>query len=176
MKYPKDFINKAIFGDNLKIIPKIPDEVIDLITTDPQYGWDFMGKAWDKALPPQEAYNECFRVLKPGAFMFWMSGARMDCLIENGIRIRNAGFEVSFTPIFWCFASGFPKAMNVSLAVDKKACRKQLTEKLGRKPTKEEFKKAWKGFREVVEIKENPYTLTGSMENDYGEYNKQMNE
>jgi len=44
--------------------------------------------------------------------------------------------------------SGFPKSANVSLLIDKKECKKQLTEKLGRNPTKEEFKKAWEGFKE----------------------------
>lgn len=116
----RDMIDKVICNDNLKIMPDIPDDTIDLIPTDPQYGWEFMGKDWDRALPPQKAYDECFRVLKPGAFLFWMSGARLDCFIENGIRIRNAGFEIGFTPLFWAYASGFPKAMNIGKVVDKR--------------------------------------------------------
>lgn len=157
MKYPEDYINKPILGDSRELLKPIPDESIDLIATDPQYGWNFMSKDWDKALPHQDIYNDCFRVLKSGAFMFWMSGARLDNLIENGIRIRSAGFRVDFTPIFWTYASGFPKAQNVSKTIDKQACKKELTEKLGRNPTKEEFEKAWKGFREVIGTKNNTY-------------------
>ena len=146
-------LNKVYCVDNVKGMCELDDECIDLIPTDPQYGWNFMGKDWDKALPPQEAYDECFRVLKSGGFLFWMAGARFDGLIENGIRIRNAGFNVNFSPIFWTFASGFPKAQNISKDIDKRACKQELIEKLGRKPTKEEFDEAWKGFREVVGIK-----------------------
>jgi site-specific DNA-methyltransferase (adenine-specific) len=35
-------------------------------------------------------------------------------------RIQEAGFDISFTPMFWAYATGFPKAMNISKAVDKK--------------------------------------------------------
>ena len=97
---------------------EVPDESIDLIATDPQYGWNFMGKDWDRAVPVTGIWQECFRVLKSGAFAFIMSGPRLDCLIENGMRIREAGFVISFTPIFWCYASGFPKAQNIGKKVD----------------------------------------------------------
>ena len=156
-------INRVIQGDCLEVMKSIPDNSIDLVATDPQYGWNFMSRDWDQALPSQKIYDECFRVLKSGAFMFWMSGPRMDCLIENGIRIRQAGFRVDYSPIFWVYASGFSKAMNISLAVDKRECKKQLIEKLGREPTSEELKKAWKEFREVVGIKNNTYD--GSIRN-----------
>ena len=151
----KEWRNRILCGDAYDKLQELPDDSIDLIATDPQYGWSFMGKDWDKALPRQGIYDECFRVLKPGAFMFWMSGARLDGLIENGIRIRNAGFKTDFTPIWWAYATGFPKAQNISKTIDKRACKKELTETLGRKPTKEEFEEAWKGFRDVVG--ENPY-------------------
>jgi site-specific DNA-methyltransferase (adenine-specific) len=36
------------------------------------------------------------------------------------VNIENAGFRVDFTPIFWTYASGFPKASNISKLVDKK--------------------------------------------------------
>ena len=150
MNIIEEWLNRIICGDAFGKLQELPDDSIDLIATDPQYGWSFMGKDWDKALPRQEIYDECFRVLKPGAFMFWMSGARLDGVIENGIRIRNAGFKTDFTPIFFTYATGFPKSSNISKTIDKRACKKELTEKLGRKPTKEEFEEAWKGFRDVV--------------------------
>jgi len=137
------------------IIKEIPDNSIDCIVTDPPYGYNFMGKDWDKAVPSVEWWKECLRVLKAGAFMFVMSAPRQDVLSQMIVRLGQAGFETGFTSIYWAYASGFPKAMNVSLAVDKQECRKQLREKLGREPSKEEFKEAWKQFRKV--LGESPY-------------------
>ncbi len=57
--------------------------------------------------------------------------------------------------IFITGNSGFPKATDISQMLDKDKCRKQLEIKLGRKPTKEEFKKEWKGFRKIIGKKEN---------------------
>jgi hypothetical protein len=101
-------------------LPWIPDERVDLIVTDPPYGWRFMGKDWDQAVPPVGVWRECLRVLKPGGFALVMSGPRMDGLSEMGKRLAEAGFETGFTPIFWAYASGFPKAMNMGKAVDKR--------------------------------------------------------
>lgn len=36
------------------------------------------------------------------------------------IRLQQAGFNIGFTPIYWTYASGFPKAMNIGKAVDKR--------------------------------------------------------
>src|SRR5207302_1574406 len=88
---------------------------------DPPYGYSFMGKDWDKAVPPTEVWKECLRVLKPGAFAFIMSAPRLDVLSQMSLRIEQAGFEIGFTPIFWTYATGFPKAMNVGKAVDERS-------------------------------------------------------
>lgn len=117
-----EFINKIIAGDALATLKQIPSDTIDLVATDPPYGLNFMNsKSFDdRALPPLEVWRECLRVLKPGAFMFVMSAPRSDLLYRMMQRVEDAGFSVAFTPIFWAFASGMPKAMNVSKAVDKK--------------------------------------------------------
>lgn len=39
MDYPKDFINKIICGDCLKIMKKMPDKCVDLILTDPPFSF-----------------------------------------------------------------------------------------------------------------------------------------
>jgi len=44
---------------------------------------------------------------------------RQDCLSRMIISLEDAGFNVNFTPIFWAFASGFPKAENIGKGVDK---------------------------------------------------------
>jgi site-specific DNA-methyltransferase (adenine-specific) len=148
-------MNEIIHGDSYELIKEIPDESIDLICTDPPYGLKFMGKVWDKAVPPVSFWKECLRVLKSGAFAFVMCIPRQDCLARMICNLGDAGFRTGFTSIYWTYASGFPKATNVSIAVDKRACYKQLAESLGRKPTKKEFETAWKEFRKVVG--ENPY-------------------
>jgi len=143
-------LNQIVQGDCLEVMKEIPSESIDCIITDPPYGYSFMGKDWDKAVPSVETWRECLRVLKGGAFMFVMSAPRQDVLSQMIVRLGQAGFETGFTSIYWTYASGFPKAMNISLAVDKQECKKQLIKKLGREPTKEEFDEAWKTFRKVV--------------------------
>jgi len=101
-------------------LPWLEDDSVDLVVTDPPYGWEFMGKDWDKAVPPVAVWEECLRVLKPGAFAFVMCGPRMDCLSEMGKRLAEAGFEIGFSPIYWAYASGFPKAANIGKLVDKR--------------------------------------------------------
>lgn len=148
MKYPEDFINKLICINSPEGIKNIPDNSIDLMPTDPPYGYSFMGRNWDKALVSIGTWKECLRVLKPGAFAFIMCAPRQDVLSRQIINLEEAGFITGFSSIYWTYASGFPKAQNISKAIDKRECRKQLTEKLGRRPTKEEFKEVWKDFRE----------------------------
>ena len=118
--YYQDDIITIYCADCRDILPLIPDKSIDLILTDPPYGISFMGKSWDKALPDKKVWAECLRVLKPGAFAFVMSIPRADCLSRMIINLEDAGFKVNFTPIFWAYASGFPKAQNIGKAVDKR--------------------------------------------------------
>ena len=107
-------------GDNRIDLKKIPDESIDLIVTDPNYGIKFMGKKWDVDVPAVETWIECLRVLKPGAFAFIMSSPRQDVLSEMIVRVRQAGFDTNFSSIYWAYAQGMPKAMNMSRAVMKR--------------------------------------------------------
>jgi site-specific DNA-methyltransferase (adenine-specific) len=43
-------IDKIYCSDCLDVMKDIPDKSIDLIVTDPPYGYSFMGKDWDKAV------------------------------------------------------------------------------------------------------------------------------
>ena len=99
---------------------KIPSESVDCMITDPPYGISFMNKNWDKAVPDINIWRECLRVMKPGAFAFVMCSPRSDVQAEMIIKLKEAAFEVGFSPIYWTFSQGFPKAMNISKAVDKK--------------------------------------------------------
>ena len=128
--YPEKYINTIIAGDNMDALPNIPDNTVDLIVTDPPYALNFMGKKWDAALPPVETWKECLRVLKPGAFAFIMCTPRQDCMSRMIINLEDAGFMVNFSPIFWTYGTGFPKAANVGKLIDKRlgAERKDLGE------------------------------------------------
>ncbi len=114
-------------GNCLERLKEIPESSVDCMVTDPPYGYSFMGKDWDKVVIGPETWKECLRVLKPGAFAFVMSAPRQDVLSRMMMNLENAGFETGFTSIYWTYATGFPKGMNISKAIDKK---------LGAEPTK----------------------------------------
>jgi site-specific DNA-methyltransferase (adenine-specific) len=114
---------------------------VDCIVTDPPYGLVFMGKDWDKAVPSVAIWEECLRVLKPGAFAFVMCIPRQDGLARMICRLEDAGFNVAFSSIYWTYASGFPKAQNLSKAADKRAGVER--EVIGQKKVNLKDKKAY---------------------------------
>ena len=109
-----------LHGDSLQILKDINNESIDLIVTDPPYGIEFMGKDWDRALPSIDIWKECYRVLKTGKLAFVMCSPRQDVLSRMIISLEDAGFRTNYTSIYWTYASGFPKAANVSKLIDKR--------------------------------------------------------
>jgi site-specific DNA-methyltransferase (adenine-specific) len=110
-----------LLGDSKDVLKTIKDGSIDLLATDPSYGLHFMGKDWDKALPDTEIFRECYRVLKPGAFIAVMSSPRSDLLYRMIQKLEDAGFDMSFSPILWTYHTGFPKASDTSKMIDKRA-------------------------------------------------------
>ena len=106
-------------GDSLEELDKLQENSIDSIVTDPPYELNFMGKGWDNAGISfnTEIWSKCLRVLKPGGHLEAFGGSRtfhrIACAIED------AGFEIRDT-IMWLYGSGFPKSMNIGLAIDKK--------------------------------------------------------
>lgn len=134
--------NITLYNDDcLNILKELQTDSIDSIVTDPPYQLSttkkyrsdkeneafgrihtskgFMGKSWD-ILPSIEIWQECLRVLKPGAFAFIMTTPRQDSLCQVLIDLIHAGFRTDFTSLYYTFASGFPKASNMSKLVDKK--------------------------------------------------------
>ncbi len=107
-------------GNSLELLKEIESDTVDCMVTDPPYGISFMNRDWDKAVPDVEIWKECLRVMKPGSFAFVMCSPRSDVQAEMVIKLKEAGFEVGFSPIYWLYSSGFPKGMNVSRAIDKK--------------------------------------------------------
>jgi site-specific DNA-methyltransferase (adenine-specific) len=103
----------------LDMLEVIEPNTIDSIVTDPPYELNFMGKGWDNSgiAFQKETWSKCFEVLKPGGYLLAFGGSRtfhrIACAIED------AGFEIRDT-IMWLYGSGFPKSMNIGLAIDKK--------------------------------------------------------
>ena len=143
--YYQDESVQLYHGDCLEVLASLPDNSVHAVCTDPPYGlantspervadtivrWvngdrdylpggsGFMGKAWDAFVPPVAVWDECLRVLKPGGHVLAFAGSRTVDLMTLGIRL--AGFEIRDS-IAWLTASGFPKSLDVSKAIDKAA-------------------------------------------------------
>lgn len=132
---------KILAGDCLAILPTIPDNSIDAICCDPPYhlhnmtnrtgtpknGKDgsykrlergFMGTKWDGGdiAFRVEVWQECLRVLKPGGYMVAFASCRG--YHRMVVAIEDAGFLIHPFLAF-VFGSGFPKAADVSKAIDR---------------------------------------------------------
>jgi DNA modification methylase len=105
-------------GDCLDVLKTLPDNSVDSVVTDPPYGLSFMGKRWDYDVPSVEVWAECLRVLKPGGHLLAFAGTRTQH--RMAVRIEDAGFEIR-DMIAWVYATGFPKSLDVSKAIDKAA-------------------------------------------------------
>ena len=110
---------QLIHGDSVKELKNFDDNSVDLLCTDPPYGYGFMGRDWDKVLPDIKIFEECFRVLKPGSMAFVMSAPRSDVQYRMAEMLEKVGFRIDYTPIYWTYATGFPKAMNIGKMIDK---------------------------------------------------------
>ena len=134
--------SELVKGDSLQELKKYDDNSIDLLCTDPPYGYGFMGRDWDKVLPDIGIFEECFRVLKPGSMAFVMSAPRSDVQYRMAEMLERVGFRIDYTPIYWTYASGFPKAMNMGKMLDKKYGNKREEveqEHWGRKNRSKEY-------------------------------------
>ena len=92
---------------------------IDSIVCDPPYELNFMNKGWDNsgvAFQP-DTWKHCYDVLKEGGYLLAFGGSRTFHRIA--VAIEDAGFEIRDT-IMWLYGSGFPKSLNIGLAIDKK--------------------------------------------------------
>jgi site-specific DNA-methyltransferase (adenine-specific) len=107
-------------GDSAQELLKINDNSVDMLCSDPPYGYSFMGKGWDKVLPDTQIWRECYRVLKPGSFITIMAAPRTDVLWRISRDLEEAGFDLSFSNIEWVYHSGFPKATDISKSIDKR--------------------------------------------------------
>ena len=105
-----------IKGDNRSVLKTIPDNSVDAIITDPPYGIDFLGKAWDANTGSLETYQQCLRVLKPGGHILAFSAART--YHHLAVTLEQAGFEIR-DQIMWIYSSGFPKSQDVGKSIQR---------------------------------------------------------
>jgi site-specific DNA-methyltransferase (adenine-specific) len=111
-------------GDALEKLDELIENSVHAIVTDPPYGLAFMGRDWDDFEPKEyqewceEWARKAKRVLRPGGHLLAFSGNRTHHRLFSGV--EDAGFEVRDT-ITWHYGSGFPKALDVSKAIDKQA-------------------------------------------------------
>lgn len=145
--YSSNKFYKLYNGNMLDMREVIEPESIDSIVTDPPYGLTsivkrfgsedakpageakdgsfarlskgFMGKTWDGSGIEYnvEAWRRCYEVLKPGGYLLAFGGSRT--FYRIACAIEDAGFEIRDT-VMWLYGSGFPKSMNIGLAIDKK--------------------------------------------------------
>jgi site-specific DNA-methyltransferase (adenine-specific) len=112
--------NYTIYNGNmLDMLEVIQPNSIDSIVCDPPYELNFMNRDWDRSgiAFNVEAWKKCYEVLKPGGYLLAFGGSRTFHRIA--VAIEDAGFEIRDT-IMWLYGSGFPKSMNIGLAIDKK--------------------------------------------------------
>lgn len=110
---------KLYEGNMLDLLQVVEESSVDSIVTDPPYELGFMGKSWDSSgiAFQKETWEQCYKALKPGGHLLAFGGTRtyhrIACAIED------AGFEIRDC-IMWLYGSGFPKSMNIGLAIDKR--------------------------------------------------------
>jgi site-specific DNA-methyltransferase (adenine-specific) len=111
---------RVFAGDCREALKHLPDNSVDSVVTDPPYELGFMGKSWDSsgiAYDPA-VWAECLRVLKPGGHVLAFGGSRT--WHRLAVAVEDAGFELRDS-IAWIYGSGFPKSLDVSKAIDKRA-------------------------------------------------------
>ena len=115
---------QILLGNNLDILPTLPDNSVDSIVTDPPYELNFMNRKWDNTgiAYSVELWQQCLRVLKPGGHLLAFSGSRT--YHRMAVAIEDAGFEIR-DMISWISNKTFPKSLNIGKAIDKAAGAKR---------------------------------------------------
>jgi site-specific DNA-methyltransferase (adenine-specific) len=140
------FLNKIICADSLKFLPKLKENSIDAVITDPPYFLDKLDDNWNckqvaekkdychviKSLPAGMKFDreqgkkfyewylkiskELFRVIKPGGFFFSFSSPRL--YHRMACAVDDAGFEIRDSFI-WLYTQNQAKAMSLNHFIDK---------------------------------------------------------
>lgn len=117
---------QILTGDCLDVLRLLPDASVDAVVTDPPAGISFMGKAWDGDKGGRDQWvawlalrmREALRVLKPGGHALVWALPRTSHW--TAMALEDAGFEIR-DRISHLFGSGFPKSLDVSKEIDRRA-------------------------------------------------------
>lgn len=130
---------ELIEGDCVEVMRGLEAGSFHAIVTDPPYGIEFMGHAWDTFKGTRtdvgrvathvrkgrafEAFSEewareAYRLLAPGGYVVAFGAPRLYHRLACGL--EEAGFYVS-DALLWLYGQGFPKSLNVAMAIDKRA-------------------------------------------------------
>lgn len=152
----REFINKILCGDALKLLPKIEDNSVDVVLTDPPYFLDKLDNNWShekvskqdnqyviKSLPAGMKFDreqgkrfyswyfdiskEIFRILKPGGFFFSFSSPRL--YHRMAVAIDDAGFEIRDV-FMWLYTQNQAKAMGLDHFIKKMKISGEEKEKI----------------------------------------------
>jgi len=69
---------RLFLGDAKDTVSKFDDESIDVLISDIPYGVK-INSNWDNAVPSNDIWNECYRVLKPGSYCIIFGQPSMVC-------------------------------------------------------------------------------------------------
>ena len=92
---------KLINADSSVALKDIPENSIDAVITDPPYNLIKHIK-WD-LLPSTDVFKSIYKVMKPGAPALIMTSSRQDLYTEAILRVKEAGFNISYSSIFWVY-------------------------------------------------------------------------
>jgi DNA modification methylase len=112
--------NQILQGPCLGHLKAFDESSIDCVVTDPPYSYTIRGARWDRQIPGVDVWKECLRVQKPGSFAFVMCSPRQDILARMIVNLQEAGFIMSFSPLYWAYASGFTRATNIERTLRKR--------------------------------------------------------
>ena len=93
-------------GDCEQVLATLPENSFDAVVTDPPYGINFMGRAWDHGVPSAAVWKQVLRVMKPGAHLLSFAGTRT--YHRMAVAVEDAGFEIR-NMFAWLYAQGWPK-------------------------------------------------------------------
>ena len=130
----KDKVNQIYCNDNQEVLKTFQDNSVDSLISDCPYALcdidalkmikegvnnsgDFLNKKW--LLPSVDMLKEFYRVLKTGSYFITTFTPRQDLQCVFYYRLLEAGFDINFSPIYWAYTSGFPKASNFSKSIDR---------------------------------------------------------
>jgi len=114
-------------GNNVELLKDQPDNSIDLVVTDPPYGMEIVGAAWDKEVPPWETWAEVLRVLKPGGWC--LSFCSPQLYHRMATKMEDGGFDIK-DQLIWMVTTKMAKANKLKPAHEPIAvAQKPISEK-----------------------------------------------